>query len=322
MRFSFLVLPLLALGAAPTILDQVRQAIAQNNLPLAEAYVQRYRAQSGVTPETIEALSWLGRGALASGQFDKAEDYAKQTEQLAGTELKKRKLDAEPHLPIALGAAIEVQAQAMAERGERGDAVAFLRRQIVAYRNTSIETRIQKNLNLLSLEGKPAPALQMTEFLGPKPPTLASLKGRPVLLFFWAHWCGDCKGDEPLISRLRSEYARQGLVVIGPTQRYGYAARGEEASPADELKYIDEVRRQFYGDLIDMPAPISGQNFKNYGASTTPTLVFIDARGIVRLYHPGKMSMEELRAAMDRVLSPSARSLGHISATNGLNRVP
>jgi thiol-disulfide isomerase/thioredoxin len=295
-------------SATPSIVDEVRQAVAQNNLPLAEADVQRFRAQNGVTPEMIEALSWLGRGALAARQFDKADAYAKQTEQLAAAELKKRPLDAESHLPLALGASIEVQAQAMSERGERSEAVSFLHQQAISYRNTSIETRIQKNLNLLSLEGKPAPALQANEFLGPKPPALATLRGRPVLLFFWAHWCGDCKADEPLIAHLRSEYARQGLVVIGPTQRYGYAARGEEALPADELKYIEEVRHQFYGDLLDMPAPVSGQNFNNYGASTTPTLVFIDKKGIVRLYHPGKMSMEELRAAMDRILSPATET--------------
>jgi hypothetical protein len=36
--------------------------------------------------------------------------------------------------------------------------------------------------------------------------------------------------------------------------------------------------------------------------------VFIDKKGIVRLYHPGKMSMEELRAAMDRILSPATET--------------
>jgi thiol-disulfide isomerase/thioredoxin len=308
MRLAFLAVPLIVLAAAPGIVDEVRQALAQNNLALAEASVQKYRSQNGTTPETLEALSWLGRGALALNQLDKAGGYAKQTQQLADVELKKRALDAEPHLPLALGAAIEVQALVMAQRGERNEAVYFLRQQLVSYGNTSVQTRIQKNINLLSLEGKPAPALQSAEFLGPKPPSLASLKGRPVLLFFWAHWCGDCKGDEPLIARLRAEYASQGLVVVGPTQRYGYAARGEEASPAQELKYIDEVRRQFYRDLLDMPAPVSEQNFKNYGASTTPTLVFIDKQGIVRLYHPGKMTWEELRAAMDRVVNPSAES--------------
>ena len=75
----------------------------------ANRMVQQYRAQRGVTPEMIEALSWLGRGALAAKQYDKAEAYAEQTQQLVQEQLKKQPLDREPHLPLALGAAIEVQ---------------------------------------------------------------------------------------------------------------------------------------------------------------------------------------------------------------------
>jgi thioredoxin-related protein len=46
---------------------------------------------------------------------------------------------------------------------------------------------------------------------------------------------------------------------------------------------------------------VSEANFRNYGASTTPTLVVIDRQGIVRLYHPGAMTLDELRAALNRV---------------------
>src|SRR5260370_18855722 len=100
---------------------------------------------------------------------------------------------------------------------------------------------------------------------------------------------------------MRKEDACGGLVMVDPTQHYGYAARGEEASPAEELKYIDEVRRKFYADLLNAPVPVSEENFKNYGASTSPTLVLIDRQGIVRLYHPGKMTLEELRAAVSKL---------------------
>ena len=107
-------------------------ALSKSNLPLAESLVQNYRAQQGVTPEMIEALSWLGRGALAAKQFDQAEAYAKETERLSLAELKKRPLDAEPHLPLALGAAIEVQAQVLNERGQRADAVELLRKELAS----------------------------------------------------------------------------------------------------------------------------------------------------------------------------------------------
>jgi thiol-disulfide isomerase/thioredoxin len=158
-------------------------------------------------------------------------------------------------------------------------------------------------LNLLALVGRPAPPLQSAEFLGPKPPTLASLKGSPVLLFFWAHWCMDCKAEIPVIARLRQEFGPAGLAVVGPTQYYGYAARGEDAAPAQERTYIEAVRQRYYGPLLDMPVPLSKQNFKTYGASTTPTLVLLNRAGQVAMYHPGAMPYDELRAEIQKMVA-------------------
>ncbi len=293
----FLLWALLVSTAAAGVIQDVRTAIARKDFAAAEKHIEAYRAQHGVTAEMLEALSWLGRGALASRQFEKAEAYAAETYKLSLQQLENRKLDAERHLPIALGAAIEVQAQVMAARGERAEAVSYLQRELNTYGDTSIRTRIQKNINLLSLEGKPAPALVMDEWLGPKPPARAAWKGRPVLLFFWAHWCGDCKAQVPALVKLKARYPR--LLILGPTQRYGYTARGQEAPPAEETKYIDEIRRRHYADLPEMPVPVSGENFKTYGASTTPTLVLIDREGIVRLYHPGNLSLEQLAARLE-----------------------
>jgi len=283
------------------LIEDVRDDIAHNNFAQGDAAIAGYRAQHGVTPEMLEALSWLGRGALAAKQYDKAEAYAKQTQALATEPLRRRALDSDPHLAIALGAAIEVRALVLADERDHNLAIAFLREQLAAYRTTSIRTRIQKNINLLSLEGKPAPPLDEREYLGSKPAPLASLMGKPVLLFFWAHWCGDCKQEESILAKIEKEYASRGLVLIAPTQRYGYAAGGEDASPAAETKYIEAVRLKYYPDLLAAPAPLSEENFRNYGASTTPTLVLVDRRGIVRLYHPGTMTLDELRAALNKL---------------------
>jgi hypothetical protein len=113
----------------------------------------------------------------------------------------------------------------------------------------------------------------------------------------------DCKHEEPIISRLASEFAPKGLVLLGPTQQYGYAAQGEPASPQAELQYIDSVRRQYYSDLSHMPVPVSKLNFDRYGASTTPTLVLINRRGRVAMYHPGVLSYDELRAEIEKVMA-------------------
>jgi thiol-disulfide isomerase/thioredoxin len=292
---------LVAVTAVASVVTDVQTAMSRGNFPLAEAILQSYRMQHGLTPEFMEALSWLARGDLITRQLDKAEARAKETEQLAVQALATRPLDAEPHLPLALGAAIEVEAQVLTANGDRAGALALLRKDLAAYRTTSIRTRIQKNINLLTLEGRPAPALEETEYLGAKPVPLAALHGKPVLLFFWAHWCPDCKQEEHILAALAHEYAAKGLVMVAPTQRYGYVASGEEAGPADELKYIEQIRHQYYADLLNVPAPVSEANFRNYGASTTPTLVLIDRSGIVRLYHPGAMTIDELRAALNKV---------------------
>ena len=81
-------------------------------------------------------------------------------------QLKQRPLDAEPHLPLALGAALEVQSQVLAHAASRTQAIALLQAALRTYGNTSIHDRLQKNLNLLSFQGKLAPTLKSDEFLG------------------------------------------------------------------------------------------------------------------------------------------------------------
>jgi len=303
MRFSkLLILLALVAPAWAGIVEDVRGALAQNSFPAVEADLQSYRGKNGFTAEYVEAYSWMGRAALSAHDYDQAASYAKQTKALALEQLKQRPLDAEPHLPIALGAAIEVQSQTLAARGQRTQAIAVLQSALRTYGSTSIRARLQKNLNLLSLEGNSAPPLRSDQFLGSKPPVLAQLKGSPVLLFFWAHWCGDCKAEAPIITQLRAEFAPKGLTVVGPTKLYGYTAQVEHASPSDELAYIDAVRHRFYGGLLDMPVPISKYNFDAYGASTTPTLVLLDRAGKVAMYHPGALPYDQLKAEIEKVV--------------------
>jgi thiol-disulfide isomerase/thioredoxin len=296
------VLLLLTALAQGEIIDDVRSALAQGNFTAATSQLEAYRAQHGIDPEYLEALSWVARASLMEKRLDQAESYAKQTASSSQQILQHRTLDAEPHLPTALGAALEVEAQVLAARGQSAQAAALLRRALVTYGSTSIRARLQKNLNLLGLNGQPAPPLAIAEYLGTRPTSIAQQKGSPVLLFFWAHWCGDCKQEGPIISKLSADFAAQGLKVEAPTQLYGYAAQGEDAKPKDELAYIGQVWQHYYPALQDVPVPVGKANFDRYGASTTPTLVLIDRQGRVALYHPGVMSYDDLRSAIEKAM--------------------
>ncbi|MGE3844407.1 MAG: TlpA family protein disulfide reductase [Vicinamibacterales bacterium] len=290
-------------GAQTSLVSDVRRAIAADDYAAAEALIATHRAAAGVTPASLEALSWLGRGALAAGRLEDANRYAQQTHTLVLEALKTRGVDDEPQLPIALGAAIEVQAQVAAARGERSVAVDFLRRELQRYETTSMQKRIQKNINLLSLEGERPPALDLSEYLGPKPAPLADLRGRVVVLFFWAHWCSDCKIQGPILNELLDQYGPQGLAVVAPTQRFGYVAGGKPAGPAEELAHITEVRSTHYAFLADRPVPLSEANHQIYGVSSTPTMVIVGRDGRIALYHPGRMTKPDLEAVVRRLLA-------------------
>jgi thiol-disulfide isomerase/thioredoxin len=168
--------------------------------------------------------------------------------------------------------------------------------------------RLRKNLNLLTLEGKQTPELDVAQSIGDvKPLPLSAHKGHPVLLFMWAHWCPDCKKEVEIVHQLEAAYGSKGLVVIAPTQYYGYIAGGKDAGPAVEKQYISDVFTQYYTALGKVEIPLSQTNFERFGVSTTPTMVLVDGKGIVRLYNPGAANYEVLASRIEPLL-PAAHS--------------
>jgi thiol-disulfide isomerase/thioredoxin len=292
-----------AQAQAPTdLVADVRAATGAGDFPKAEAIVAAARAERGDTPEALAALSWLARGALAAKDLDTANRYATETYRLVEQALKTTALDSDAFLQTALGAAIETRALVQVERGNLSDAVYNLGRELEIFRDTGIHKRLEKNINLLTLEGQPAPALVTDEHLDRATPGADELRGKVVLLFFWAHWCPDCKAQSPIIAGLLDKYRAQGLVVVAPTQRFGYVANNAPATPDEELRYIVEIRDIYYPFLKGEAVPVSDANHKRYGVSSTPTLALVDREGIVRVYHPGRMTEEELDEAIRKLL--------------------
>jgi thiol-disulfide isomerase/thioredoxin len=301
--FLFASFALSAAATVPVIVAQVRTVLSGGDFTSARRELKQYRSALGVTPEYLEALSWVGRALLGERQYGAAEENAAEVRKLSLDMLSHRKLDADANLPMALGASIEVQAQAGAALGNRDQAVTFLRQEAFKWHATSIRARIQKNLNLLTLEGKPAPELEVTASVaGPKPRALSLHRGHPVLLFFWAHWCSDCKQEIAVIEKLQQVYGSRGFEVIAPTQHYGYVAGGQDAPPAMETAYIKAVFNQYYAGLGAVETPLSEENFARYGVSSTPTMVLVDGAGIVRMYNPGNVSYQALAGKIEGLL--------------------
>lgn len=286
------------------LVGQMRDMAWAEEVDAARELIEQQRPHHvQATSGWLLAASWLGRGASFAERWDVAERYAREAHDGSVALLDGRNLDAEGQLPLALGAGIEVLGRVQDAGGDRTGAVQFLHAQRERYKGTSIETRIQKNVLLLSLAGQPFPVLDVDHHLGEALPSADSLKGQVVVAFFWAHWCGDCKQQLPILEQLHENYGERGLAILGPTQIYGYVSRGQDATPEQELAYLRGAYQERYPIPSWMSVPVSQQNFLDFGVSTTPTLVVIDRDGIVQLYNPGNLPYEELSAHVERLLA-------------------
>ena len=132
--------------------------------------------------------------------------------------------------------------------------------------------------------GEPAPAFSLVDTHG-KPVTLAGLAGKPIYLNFFATWCGPCREETPSIVTLSKKYARSGVHVIGIDV-------GENAGKA--TGFVGDFKVP-YTLAVD---PDTTTRASYGGGVYFPIHVFIDKRGVVRVYHPGEMSAAEIDAAL------------------------
>ncbi len=294
---SLLTLTLIALTAngAGELVRLVRLKLSAGDLASAVSAVEDYKEKHGVDAEYLDAVGWLARGAEMLNQPDAAAAYVAELRR----EIREEKSD----LLNPLGAAIEVEGKLRAAREGRGSALRFLEEEFARVKDIALRSRIRKNINLLSLEGQPAPDLNKTDFIGPEPPSLAALKGKPVLLFLWAHWCGDCKAQAGTLGRVMRKYRAQGLVVIAPTRYYGTGAENKPAAPAEEKAHMAKVWAEVYAGLEGVSIPIDTDTMVRYGVSSTPSYALIDRKGVVRFYSPTRLSEAELSRRIEAVLA-------------------
>jgi thiol-disulfide isomerase/thioredoxin len=146
----------------------------------------------------------------------------------------------------------------------------------------------------VDLSGKDAPAFEV-KGLDARPYTLAALKGKPILLDFWATWCGPCRASMPVVEKLYHEYQEQGLAVIA-------IDAGEER---------DTVASFLKANPIPYSAALSADTgvLEAFQVTAYPTFVLIGRDGKIVAHQVGYGGEASLRAMFEKagLTKPAAK---------------
>lgn len=272
----------------------VRLKISAGDLATGQAAVEDHRRAKGVDVEYLSAIGWIARGAEMLGRLELADETLREL---------RREIPAESseHL-TAYGAAIEVEGRLLHRRQGRGAALRFFEQELAKAQAPALRSRIRKNINMLSLEGQSAPPINGTRVNGTDAPALASLRGKPVVVFLFAEWCGDCKAQAPSLERVWQKY-RDRVPMLALTRLYSTPQDEKPMTPAEETAKVQTVWKESYPGLADVPVVIDNDAMIRYGASATPSFALIDRRGLVRHYTATRMSEAELSRRIEELLA-------------------
>ena len=148
------------------------------------------------------------------------------------------------------------------------------------------------------LKGKPAPAFVLEDLNGNKV-SLASYKGKAVLINFWATWCAPCKIETPWIIELRNQYASQGFEVLGIS-----ADDLNRDDPKEFAKDKMEIAQSAQKLRINYPVLIDGGSLeKPYGGlDELPESFFVNRKGTVVAAQLGLTSKDDIEANIKKAL--------------------
>lgn len=144
---------------------------------------------------------------------------------------------------------------------------------------------LQRKQKQLKLQGELAPEIAIAQWIDQTPVHLADLRGRVVLLDFWATWCGPCIAAFPHLVEWHDKYKDRGLVILGITKYYGQA-EGQNVDKEYEFGFLQRFKKMYrlpYGFAV----AANDDNHRNYGVSGIPTAIIIDRHGIVRYVGTG-----------------------------------
>lgn len=150
--------------------------------------------------------------------------------------------------------------------------------------------------------GKPAPEIAGDFAVNGKRMTLADLKGKVVVLDFWAVWCGPCVRSFPHLREMNTKFASQGLQMIGLTSYYKKVGFDKEKkavksltkamTPQEEQDMLKEfaAHHKLEYPLMTIPDNDRAKVYGDYKVRGIPQLVVIDKKGNVRMVKVGMLS--------------------------------
>jgi len=145
----------------------------------------------------------------------------------------------------------------------------------------------------LNLKGKPLPTFKSMALDG-TPITNKSLKGKVVLMDFWATWCGPCKAASPAIQKIHDKFASRGVMVIGANVEGVGGAEAKKLAMGYQKEHKYSYKFTYDNEAL----------FEKLGASGIPLFLVIDKKGKVSFVKTGfgPSVGAELEAAINKAL--------------------